>query len=87
MRCGRSAVQGARIAGASVIVGVDVNPLKLEWAQKYGATHVVDASAADPVEVVRALTQGRGADYAIEAAGQTSRSARHWRPRVPEPAS
>ena len=67
---GLSAVQGARIAGASIIVGVDVNPLKLEWAQKYGATHVVDASADDPVEVVRALTQGRGADYAIEAAGQ-----------------
>lgn len=67
---GLSAIQGARIAGASIIVGVDVNPLKLEWAEKYGATHVVDASADDPVEVVRALTQGRGADYAIEAAGQ-----------------
>ena len=67
---GLSAVQGARIAGASIIVGVDVNPLKLEWAEKYGATHVVDARADDPVEEVRALTQGRGAAYAIEAAGK-----------------
>ena len=67
---GLSAVQGARISGASVIVGVDVNPLKLEWAGTFGATHTVDASKEDPVEVVRSLTQGRGADYAIEAAGQ-----------------
>lgn len=67
---GLSAVQGARISGASIIVGVDVNPLKLEWAQKFGATHVVDATKDDPVEFVRELTEGRGADYAIEAAGQ-----------------
>ena len=67
---GLSAIQGARIAGASIIVGVDVNPLKLEWAEKFGATHVVDASRDDPVELVRSLTQGRGADCAIEAAGQ-----------------
>ncbi len=67
---GLSAVQGARIAGASVIVGVDLNPLKLEWAQKFGATHTVDASKDDPAEVMRSLTQGRGADVAIEAAGQ-----------------
>jgi S-(hydroxymethyl)glutathione dehydrogenase/alcohol dehydrogenase len=66
---GLSAVQGARIAGASVIVGVDVNPRKLGLAERFGATHVVDASIADPVAAVRALTHGRGADVAIEAAG------------------
>jgi S-(hydroxymethyl)glutathione dehydrogenase / alcohol dehydrogenase len=69
---GLSAIQGARIAGASTIVGVDINPLKLKWAQKFGATHIVDASQDDPVTVVRGLTQGRGADYAIEAAGHNS---------------
>jgi Zn-dependent alcohol dehydrogenase len=67
---GLSAVQGARIAGASVIVGVDVNPLKLGWAERLGATHVADARTADPVRLVRELTEGRGADVAIEAAGQ-----------------
>lgn len=67
---GLSALQGARIAGASTIVGVDINPLKLKWAQQFGATRVVNAGQEDPVSVVRSLTQGRGADYAIEAAGQ-----------------
>jgi S-(hydroxymethyl)glutathione dehydrogenase/alcohol dehydrogenase len=66
---GLSAVQGARIAGASTIVAVDVNPLKLGWAEAFGATHVVDATTDDPVAVVRRLTRGRGADVAIEAAG------------------
>jgi len=66
---GLSAVQGARIAGASTIVAVDVNPRKLRWAESFGATHVVDATRADPVAVVRGLTSGRGADVAIEAAG------------------
>jgi len=67
---GLNAIQGARIAGASTIVAVDVNPRKLVLAQEFGATHVVDAGAADPVAVVRDLTRGRGADVAIEAAGQ-----------------
>ena len=67
---GLSAIQGARISGASIIVGVDVNPLKLDWARNFGATHVLDSTKDDPVEFVQSLTQGRGADYAIEAAGQ-----------------
>jgi S-(hydroxymethyl)glutathione dehydrogenase/alcohol dehydrogenase len=66
---GLSALQGARIAGASPIVAVDVNPLKLALAQVLGATHTVDAKTSDPVAVVRDLTRGRGADVAIEAAG------------------
>lgn len=67
---GLSAIQGARLANASVIVGVDINPLKLQWATTMGATHVADANQEDPVTVVRKLTKGRGADTAIEAAGQ-----------------
>jgi S-(hydroxymethyl)glutathione dehydrogenase/alcohol dehydrogenase len=66
---GLSAVQGARIAGASTIVAVDVNPLKLRFAESFGATHTVNATSADPVAVVRGVTNGRGADVAIEAAG------------------
>ena len=50
-------------------MGVDISPSKLELARAAGATHVVDASTDDPVDYVRALTDGRGADYSIEAAG------------------
>jgi S-(hydroxymethyl)glutathione dehydrogenase/alcohol dehydrogenase len=66
---GLSAIQGARISGASTIVGVDINPLKLSWAKLFGATHVVNSNEDDPVPIVKKLTQGRGADFAIEAAG------------------
>jgi Zn-dependent alcohol dehydrogenase len=52
-----------------MIVAVDLNPRKLEWAATFGATHTVDASAMDPVAAVRDLTDGRGADYAFEAVG------------------
>jgi S-(hydroxymethyl)glutathione dehydrogenase/alcohol dehydrogenase len=67
---GLSAIQGARIAGAWPIVAVDVNPLKLGWAERMGATHTVNGRLQDPVAVVRDLTRGRGADVSIEAAGQ-----------------
>ena len=69
---GLSAIQGARLCNASIIVGVDINPLKLAWATKMGATHVVNAAQDDPVALVRQLTQGRGADTAIEAAGHNT---------------
>jgi S-(hydroxymethyl)glutathione dehydrogenase/alcohol dehydrogenase len=65
---GLNVVQGAAIAGASVIVAVDLVPAKLELAQELGATHVVGAGD-DPVEAVRELTGG-GADYAFEALGR-----------------
>jgi S-(hydroxymethyl)glutathione dehydrogenase/alcohol dehydrogenase len=66
---GLSAIQGARIAGASVILAVDINPGKLTLATGFGATHTVDATTDDPVKAVRSLTRGRGADVAVEAAG------------------
>jgi S-(hydroxymethyl)glutathione dehydrogenase / alcohol dehydrogenase len=66
---GLSAVQGARLAGASQIVAVDLNELKLALARKLGATHTVDAGVADPLAAVRAITGGRGADCVLEAAG------------------
>ncbi len=67
---GLNAIQGARIAGASTVVAVDLNPRKLALAEAFGATHAVNAATHDPVQVVRDLTKGRGADVAIEAAGQ-----------------
>ncbi|HEX9575527.1 MAG TPA: zinc-binding dehydrogenase, partial [Myxococcales bacterium] len=66
---GLNAIQGAAIAGAERIVAVDTQPAKLELARKFGATDLVDASKADPVEAIRALTAGRGADYVFEAIG------------------
>jgi S-(hydroxymethyl)mycothiol dehydrogenase len=66
---GDAAIAGARIAGASTIIAVDVDATKLEWAKDFGATHTVDASSADAVEAIQALTNGFGADVCIEAVG------------------
>ncbi|MCU0270572.1 MAG: S-(hydroxymethyl)mycothiol dehydrogenase [Acidimicrobiales bacterium] len=66
---GDAAIAGARLAGARTIIAVDLDPTKLEWATRFGATHTVDASTQDPVEAVRALTEGNGADVCIEAVG------------------
>jgi len=62
-------VAGARLAGAGRVIAVDVDPRKLELAKQFGATDTVDATEGDPVERVRALTSGNGADVCIEAVG------------------
>jgi S-(hydroxymethyl)glutathione dehydrogenase / alcohol dehydrogenase len=67
---GLNVVQGARIAGATKIIAVDVVPSKLELARELGATAVVDSSASDPVEAVKELVPG-GVDSAFEALGRT----------------
>ncbi len=67
---GCAAIAGARLAGAAIIVGVDVDPRKLEGARRFGATDVVDASGEDPVERIRELTGGVGADVCVEAVGR-----------------
>ena len=66
---GDAAIAGARLAGAKRIIAVDLDPTKLEWAKEFGATDTVNASETDPVEAVRALTDGNGADVCIEAVG------------------
>jgi len=66
---GCAAVAGARLAGAARIIAVDLDPRKLELATRFGATDVVAAAETDPVEAVRALTDGFGADVCIEAVG------------------
>jgi S-(hydroxymethyl)glutathione dehydrogenase/alcohol dehydrogenase len=65
---GLNAVQGARIAGASEVIAVDIMPGKLEFARALGATAVIDASITSAVESVRELTDG-GADYVFETSG------------------
>jgi S-(hydroxymethyl)glutathione dehydrogenase/alcohol dehydrogenase len=66
---GQAVIQGARIAGAGRIIAIDPQELKRRTAKKLGATDVVDPSQGDPVEQVKALTGGRGADYAFEVIG------------------
>jgi S-(hydroxymethyl)glutathione dehydrogenase / alcohol dehydrogenase len=68
---GLAAIQGARLAGAAPIIAVDRVASKLDLARVNGATDVVDASSADPVQAVRDLTGGRGADYAFEVVGRS----------------
>ena len=65
---GLSAIQGARIAGARMIIAVDVHENKLATARELGATHIVDASSRDPVRAIRDMTAG-GVDYSFEAIG------------------
>ncbi len=67
---GNAAIAGARLAGARTIIGVDVDARKLDWARQFGATHVVNSLETEPVEAIRALTDGVGVDVAIEAVGR-----------------
>ena len=66
---GDAAIAGAKLAGATTIVAVDLDERKLEWAKQFGATHTVNASTTDAVEGVKAATGGFGADVCIEAVG------------------
>ena len=65
---GLNCVQGARIAGAGRIIAIDLNPAKLEMAQDFGATDVIDGSKVDVVAAVKELTNG-GVEYSFEAIG------------------
>ena len=67
---GGAAIAGARLAGASKIIAVDIDDRKLGTARELGATHAVNSREADPVEAVRDLTGGFGADVVIEAVGR-----------------
>jgi NDMA-dependent alcohol dehydrogenase len=66
---GLNVIQGAALAGAEKIIALDLLENKLEYARQFGATHTVNASKGNAVEQVRALTDGRGVDYAFEVIG------------------
>lgn len=66
---GLNCIQGAVLSGAEPVVAVDIVPAKLAAAADFGAGETVDASLVDPVEAVRELTGGAGADYVFVAAG------------------
>jgi threonine dehydrogenase-like Zn-dependent dehydrogenase len=69
---GLCAVAGARLKGATTIIGVDTIPARQAVARKLGASHIVDFKAGDPVQQIMELTDGRGVDVAIEALGTQS---------------
>ncbi len=69
---GLNVIQGLRLAGAEMIVGVDMNNSKKEWGEKFGMTHFVNPSEVegDLVPYLVDLTKG-GADYSFECIGNT----------------
>ncbi|TMR13501.1 S-(hydroxymethyl)mycothiol dehydrogenase [Nonomuraea turkmeniaca] len=67
---GDAAILGSSLAGAATIIAVDVDDRKLEWARGFGATHTVNSRENDPIEAIRDLTGGNGADVVIEAVGR-----------------
>lgn len=75
---GLAAVLGAHAAGARQIVAIDLSDAKLEEALRLGATHVVNAAAADAAEQVKALSDG-GVEYAFEFAGAVRALDLAWR--------
>ena len=65
---GLNVVQGARMVGANMIVGVDLNPKREALARKFGMTHFVNPQGKDVVAEIIELTGG-GADYSFECIG------------------
>ena len=68
---GLAAIMAARVAGATRIIAVDVNPARLALALELGATHAINSRETDPVEEIRKLT-GSGADYTLECSGRAA---------------
>ncbi len=69
---GLCATAGAKLSGASLVIGVDRLPARLETARRLGADHVIDSSRVDPVAEILRITGGRGVDASIEALGTQS---------------
>ncbi len=67
---GCAAIAGARLAGAARIIAVDIDDRKLAMGRELGATDTVNSRTADPVEAIRGLTGGHGADVVIDAVGR-----------------
>jgi S-(hydroxymethyl)glutathione dehydrogenase/alcohol dehydrogenase len=65
---GLNAISGARVAGATRIVAIDILPKRLEAAKRFGATDVIDSTKSEPVEAVRELLRG-GADHVFDFVG------------------
>jgi threonine dehydrogenase-like Zn-dependent dehydrogenase len=80
---GLCATAGAKLAGATTIIGVDTIPERLAMAKRVGADHAIDFKKVDPVDEIMRLTDGRGVDVAIEALG--TQTTFEWALRVLRP--
>ncbi len=69
---GLCATAGARLRGATTVIGVDAVPERMAMAKRMGADVVIDFKKQDPVAEIIRLTEGRGVDAAIEALGLQS---------------
>jgi S-(hydroxymethyl)glutathione dehydrogenase / alcohol dehydrogenase len=71
---GLNVIQGARMVGADKIIGVDINPSKVEMAKKFGMTHFVNPKEIGSEKVVEAIVDitGGGADFSFECIGNTT---------------
>ena len=67
---GLCATLGAKLKGASLIIGVDSNAERLEVARRLGANVTLNIKDGDPIQEIKRLTDGRGVDVAIEALGR-----------------
>ncbi len=66
---GLAAIMAARVVGCTTIIAVDLNEKRLELAKELGATHAVNGGSGDPVEAIRSITGGEGAQYSLECTG------------------
>ncbi|MFG1342438.1 NAD(P)-dependent alcohol dehydrogenase [Xanthobacter autotrophicus] len=66
---GIAALMAARVAGATTIIAVDVNPDRLALALELGATHAINSRDVNPIEEIRRITSG-GADFTLECSGR-----------------
>jgi alcohol dehydrogenase len=67
---GLCSTAGARLKGASLIIGVDALENRLTLSKRMGADEVIDFTQEDPIAAIKRLTGGRGVDVAIEALGK-----------------
>lgn len=75
---GMNAVQGAKIAGAATIIACDLKDENLQFAKTLGATHTINTGSVDGVAAIQELTDGLGADYAIDCTGNTTVGSLAW---------
>jgi S-(hydroxymethyl)mycothiol dehydrogenase len=66
---GDSVIMGSKLAGATTIIAVDIDPKKLEWAEQFGATHAINPNDGDPVAKIKEITGGFGVNFSFECAG------------------
>lgn len=66
---GLNIIQGAKLSNSKKIIAIDINEKKLNRSKEFGATDVVNATNLDPVDEIKNLTDGKGADYVFESVG------------------